>query len=258
MTSPRKSSSSFIFEALGSTNTNAPSERIENENNEDILVKIHQKCYGYITPDSPKHIKGLYTDGLNTCSGIVLLVHNTKNDYIFFCHADSETNLTSILHGVPSWINKIPSELNQITIHDDNALSGHYKQALEKIRDDIQSTTSKTINLIPYEGDISEMVAIRGEKFIRDNINHVFDTIDKFSKDSSDIDYYLSDLIEYKYENQTHDPICVFDSKKLLMQEDIVKSQPWIAQVIEQSNQQQNLVEHNETNVIKNPGMKFG
>lgn len=257
MTSPRKNSLSFVLETLRSTSANVATELKENNNH--ILIKIPQKCYGYITPDTPSNIKGLFTDGLNTCSGITLLVHNTNNDYIFFCHADSQTNLASKTHGVPSWINKIPSHLSQITIHYDNALDGEYKRALEKIRDDILDTTSRVINLVPYDGNLMEMVVIRGEPFNRDDADQVFNTIEKFENDTSDIVAHLYDLIEYKFENQVHDPICVFDSKRLLMTEDIIKSQAWLAQAIEPPSQQQNTANEAEVEEVReSPGKRPG
>lgn len=256
MSTPRKSSSSFIFGALRPTNTN---EATENKENDDLLIKIPQKCYGFITPDTPSHIKGFFTDGLYTCSGIALLAHNTNNDYIFFCHADSETNLASTTHGVPSWLNKVPSHLDQITINYDNALDGEYKRALEKIRDDAQKTTSKVITLAPYDGDLTEMVAIRGEAFNRSNSDKIYNAIDKFDNDSSDVVEHLHSIVEYKFENQLHDPICVYDSKKILMTEDIIKSQAWITKAIEQSNQKQDVEIITETEEAReSPSKRYG
>jgi hypothetical protein len=97
MSSSSRNSTNAIYNSL---NLNVPDNNSEEK--EGALVRIPQKCYGYITPETPKHIKGLYTEGLNTCSGVTLIAHDTNNEYCFLYHADDETNLADKSHGIPN------------------------------------------------------------------------------------------------------------------------------------------------------------
>jgi hypothetical protein len=250
----KMSSSHQIIKSLQSESHASADKSEHGAAKEDYAIFVPQKCYAYITPETPKHINALYTDGLNTCSGIIVKAQDNYGDYIFLCHADAYTDLSDNSHGIPGWVTKIPSNLQNITIYYDNVDDGLYKDLIEKIIKH-ENLRQKNISVMATEADQAkwlDMVIFRGEVFNR-NTNISFERVDAIKKEFSPISEYISEIAD-KINNQ-HPPICIFDSKQVLSFEKIKTDQPWVKAVIESTqNDSQSDEEEKTHQATNNPG----
>lgn len=51
------------------------------DNKNKIMLGVSQGCYAEITPETPKNIVGLFTDGMGPC--VCLIVTNTDRSHFF-------------------------------------------------------------------------------------------------------------------------------------------------------------------------------
>jgi hypothetical protein len=70
-----------------------------------LFIHIPQGCYAKITPQTPANVAGLITEGLYTCT--FLVVTNKYKSHLFACHIDYATNIEDRELGLPAWINEI-------------------------------------------------------------------------------------------------------------------------------------------------------
>ncbi len=188
------------------------------------LIYVPQKCYGMITPATDRSIRGLYTTGLNTCSGIVIHAHDPKNQYVFLCHADDQTSLYSPLHGLASWIKSIPEEI-PISIEFDNISESGYAVAIYDITRSMQATRSITVS--PKNPGATDILVLRNGQTLREGGIH-FEYFDQgYERVSSDIAAYIQNIFEY-FGDSYHPPICVFNGMTVLNKEEIEQEQAWV------------------------------
>ncbi len=219
-----------VLLALGSSNSDSIDENSKNH----ILIKVPQKCYAFITPDTPKEIKGLYTEGLYSCSGVSLVAKNDTQSHIFLCHADTLTNLLDEAHGIPGWIKKSPSFLDDVTIYYDDVEDDFYKRLLEPALQQMNKLGAN-VRLVPSDNEIRDIVIFRDRPFNRRDTIDKYQVVDDTPKEQSDFVQHVSYLV---YEHQfiePHPPICVFDANDMLSVNEIFIRQPWIKDIIEPS-----------------------
>jgi archaellum component FlaC len=218
------SSAANVFKSLSANNT---SQQVKTEK---LLIDVPQKCYAFITPETDKSIHGLFTSGLNTCSGIVLLAHDESKKYFFLCHADPHTDLSDQLHGLSGWLQKIPNTINKVEIQFDN-VHDSYGNKIHEVINKINSE-EKTHNLVvtPIENASTDIVIKRDGTVIREGGIH-FELLDNgYESLESDISENIADLVEFS--DIANSPICIFNGKKILHTEEIAKLQPWVNDVL--------------------------
>lgn len=232
MSDPRKpsgisSSSVNILKSLPNTNI-ATSVEEKGE-----LIYIPQKCYGIITPNTPQSIKGFFTTGLNMCSGIVAIAHNRNDNSIYFCHADTGTNLLDNTHGLLGWISKLPISVTSIKLVYDDVQYQHFKGMISQLNNLVKANDiERHITTHANQGNSTDMLVLRNGE-IKYGGGVYFDYEDKgyTINSESKIEDKINLLVEHM--DNVHSPICVFDGDHLLSLDEIFTTQPWVKNAIE-------------------------
>lgn len=234
MTSPRKSnapgsSSANIFKSLSNSNITVQNEE------KGRLIYIPQKCYGIIDINTSKMISGFYTTGLNTCSGIVAIAYSKDNNSVYFCHADTRTNLVDNTHGLPGWINNLPSHIANIELTYDDVQYHHFKNMILQLEIlTNKSSVSRHITSHPSKSNSTDMLVLRNGE-IKYGGGVFFDYEDNGYEihSESKIEDKINLLVEHHDKN--HGPICLFDGTHIRSIDEIYKAQPWVKNAIEEA-----------------------
>jgi hypothetical protein len=75
-------SSARIFNSLPATTL------VQQQNEEKLIIYIPQKGNEFAPSETNQQKRGLYTYGLNTCSGTFTLTHDGQNQNVFVNHTD--------------------------------------------------------------------------------------------------------------------------------------------------------------------------
>ncbi len=196
------------------------------------LIYVPQKCYGVITARTPQQIKGLYTTGINTCSGIVAIAKDTNDSSIYFCHADTRTNLLDENHGLLGWISKLPTSVTRIQLTYDDAENGYFKNLISRVINSVHSgKTQRQIVSNIREDDSVDMVVLRNERIASGGgIQYAFEEKDYTTNDDTIMFEYAGYLV--RHHEGEHSPICVFDGEKLLSKDEIFANQSWLVEAV--------------------------
>ncbi|HVY53748.1 MAG TPA: hypothetical protein VHA13_04440 [Gammaproteobacteria bacterium] len=224
------------------------------------LIYIPQKCYGILNIDTPNNIKGLYTLGLNTCSGIVAIAKSEDDKSIYFCHADTMTNLLDNNHGLPGWISKLPSSISTIELIYDDVVEGHFKEVISQVKSIASPNNAKEKILArPRENSSVDMVVLRdGTTYCGGGIMFDFEDKGYSTNDETSMIKYCGNLVRY-HENPEA-PICVFDGIKVLNENELYANHSWLRNAITRANamelRDENDLENKteEVSTIKLPG----
>ena len=63
--------------------------------NQETIVEITQNCYIFFKTNENNNIVGIYTDGLATCSSIIISFNN--DEYLFFSHIDEDSDIITVI-----------------------------------------------------------------------------------------------------------------------------------------------------------------
>lgn len=138
----------------------------ENIQNKKQLIFIPQGCYGVITPDTPQHIVGMYTDGLGNCT--CLMVTTPTRDMCYLAHIDGFFNFKEQLI---EWIKTIKDRagkciVTQIHIGDNKGVIPPFEKQIKQIIDNIDGE----ISLIQHKGAAATAVIFREQQFLTKKI----------------------------------------------------------------------------------------
>lgn len=155
-------------------------ENFSDENEESqvepkkMIINVPQGFYAKITPNTPKNIIGLFTDGLGPCACVILT--NSDHSYMFLAHADvAAMNICDPKIGIPAWIKEMEQERNTIELYcgvDTGIDAGDYpyKSLIEAslIANDIKGININVFNRSELQLKASSGIILRkdAEEFI--------------------------------------------------------------------------------------------
>ena len=74
-------------------------EEIKIENlrfiNQETIVEIKPNCFIFFKTKENNNIVGIYTDGLATCSSIIISFNN--DEYLFLSHIDESSDIITVI-----------------------------------------------------------------------------------------------------------------------------------------------------------------
>ena len=71
--------------------------------NKKVIINVPQGCYAIVTKDTPKNIVGVMTDGLISCSCVIITDEDREN--FVLAHVDGySTNIGDPSCGLPKWV----------------------------------------------------------------------------------------------------------------------------------------------------------
>lgn len=231
MSVPRRIAGGGSSGSISKTLANAAASN--NNSLKKDLIYIPQGCYGVITPNTPLKYQGFYTTGLNTCSGLVVLATDVIGRSLYFCHADTRTNILDAEHGVIKFIEKLPARVGKVEIIFDDVEKNHYKNLIETIQKHISSQLiHRDVTVSSEKNPPTDMVVLRNGKVYRGGgIDEEFKQKGYNIFNTPDIDVYKTDIINFVKGNYC--PICVFDGNKVLDLSQTYANQPWVKGTID-------------------------
>jgi len=174
-------------------------------------IWVPQKCYAFITPDTPKEYGGLFARGLLTCSGVTITA--AASGYVFLCHADAGTDFFDHNDGILTWLSRIPPNLwEQVRIEyqDKSGEDYHYGNSIKN------ALGSSGVQLVPFPASMTEaeeLLVDREGKFSRD-----FDLSLATGMGTASASPILGTGYNYNVDTRSnalcggkHPPICIFD-----------------------------------------------
>jgi len=193
------------------------------------FIYIPQKCFGIITPKTDRDIGGLYTEGVFSCSGVVVRV--ISGNWSILCHADEQTDLEQ---GLRTWVHMIPPSSGKIIVEydttpdnsDEHIYTPQIQNAIRFLHGELRVIEPQLI----YTR--AEGVRIyRDGKVIREScpsdalMSEEHHEIDDSSRDMSQ---YIGSIHEF-LDKRRYLPICVFDGRGILTIDSIKAQHPNLA-----------------------------
>jgi len=201
------------------------------------FIFVAQHCYAIITPETPGDVAGVFTEGLETCSGVILKA-SAKGCY-FFCHADVDTLLNDPRDGIPAWINLIRGRY--ATEPTDVILQYDRPPGERDLFDETMDDIIKTQRVLPQNSNLRFIVTrevnrTTGVILYREDGRIVFNSQPRYdiegpnapdvclnTVEESDFVYRRGDLDAALEEHgiKKYPPVCVYDSRTTLTIDDI-------------------------------------
>lgn len=201
------------------------------------FVFVAQHCYAIITPETPVDVAGAFTEGLNTCSGVMLKA-SARGCY-FFCHADACTLLDDPVDGIPAWINLIQKRYAEI--YTEVVLQYDRPPGERDSFDETIPAIIEARRLLPQNSNLHfnvtrEVNRTTGVILYREDGRVVFDSQPRYAIEGPNApDVYLHTVEESEFAYRRGDldavlekhgitrypPVCVYDSRTTLTIDDI-------------------------------------
>lgn len=81
--------------------------------NQETIVEIIPNCYIFFKTKENNNIVGIYTDGLATCSSIIISFNN--DEYLFFSHIDESSDIITVIK--EDLLKKLGNNITKIDIN---------------------------------------------------------------------------------------------------------------------------------------------
>lgn len=196
------------------------------------FIHIPQKCLGIITPKTSEEFGGMYTEGLATCSGVVVSI--AKGNWFILCHADDQTDLAT---GLPWWLGRIPRDGGTVVVEYDlppGEKHDVYAPQLEKAIDSLGTELRRNVKLQLSPISVEGVRIYREDgKIIREGCPS--DALEKEEKQElvgGEMGAYIGNIYNFLGTN-SYPPICVFDGRSVLSTDNIKAQHPALAPAFE-------------------------